>query len=370
MPAESGMIAFGIEEEFLLLDPATARPCPVAPLVRAGVPEPAGGGFRVSAELLACQVETATPVCHLLAEAAGSLLASRSALRAAAAQAGAVAVGIGIAYDAGRSPAVVSDVLRYRNMQTNSPALIADEYVTGMHVHAEVPDPDSRVKVMNRCRNWLPTLVALTANSPFWYGADSGFASWRNILYRRWPIQGAPPVFEDFADYQERTGRLMASGVAPDPGYISWLLRLSVHYPTLEFRCADSQLTARESVLAAALQRALAATEARAGTGAGSAGQPRPEHLDIALWQAAQNGLDGPLIDLQTATLVPARQQLEALVRHIRPALEELGDYPAVREGLARVLSEGNGAQRQRQAMRQGGLPAWLALAGHEFTAG
>ncbi|NKX53863.1 glutamate--cysteine ligase [Arthrobacter sp. E918] len=363
------MIAFGIEEEFLLLDPATAQPRPVAPLVRAGVPDSAAGAFQVSPELLACQIETATPVCHLLSEAVGSLQAFRSALAAAAGQAGAVAAGIGVVYDAGHAPAVVSDVDRYQHMQASTPALIADEYVTGMHVHAEVVDPDSRVQVMNRCRRWLPTFVALTANSPYWNGVESGFASWRSILYRRWPIQGAPPVFRDFADYQDRTRRLMDSGVAPDPGYISWLLRLSVNYPTLEFRCADSQLTAGDSVLAAALLRALAATEARDALTRPPVRQPRPEHLDIALWQAARNGLDGALIDLRTGQLVPARQQLDALLEHTRAALEELGDYAHVREELTRVLAEGNGAQRQRRAMHRGGLPAWLELARSSLTA-
>ncbi|NKX52574.1 glutamate--cysteine ligase, partial [Arthrobacter deserti] len=364
MSAGSGMIAFGIEEEFLLLDPATARPRPVARAVRAGVPDPPAGEFRVSGELLACQIETATPVCHLLSEAAESLQAFRAALAAAAAKAGAVAAGIGDAYDAGASPAVVSDVVRYRDMQANAPALIAEEYITGMHVHAEVQDPDRRIQVMNRCRTWLPTFVALTANSPFWHGVESGFASWRCIHYRRWPIQGAPPVFRDYSDYQDRTRRLMASGVAPDPGYISWLARLSANYPTLEFRCSDSQLTARESVPAAALLRALAATEAQAAHAKRRpADQPRPEHLDIALWQAARNGLDGTLIDLQTAQLVPARQQVDALLRHTRAALEELDDYATVREELARVLVDGNGAQRQRRAMREGGLPRWLELA-------
>src|SRR3954463_12743159 len=166
MSTESGMIAFGIEEEFLLLDPATAWPSPVAHRVRTQVPEPAAGGFHVSPELLACQIETATPVCRRLPEAAASLQAFRSALAAAAEQAGAVAVGIGDAYDAGLAPAAVTDVVRYKDMQANTPALIADEYVTGMHVHAEVADPDLRVQAMNRCRAWLPTFVALAANSP------------------------------------------------------------------------------------------------------------------------------------------------------------------------------------------------------------
>jgi carboxylate-amine ligase len=370
MPIESGMISFGIEEEFLLLDPVTARPRPVAHRVRARVPEPAAGGFHVSPELLACQIETATPVCCRLSEAAASLRAFRTALAAAAGRSGAVAAGIGVAYDAGLAPAEVSDVARYKDMQANAPALIADEYVTGMHVHVEVADPDRRVQAMNGCRSWLPTFMALAANSPYWHGAESGFASWRCIHYRRWPIQGAPPVFRDFADYQDRVRRLMDTGVARDPGYIAWLLRLSAHYPTLEFRCADSQLTTRDSVLAAALLRALAATEARAAFTRQPAVQPMPEHLDIALWQAAQNGLDGTLVDLRTGRLVPARAQLDALLQHTRAALEELGDYAVVREELTRVLAEGNGAQRQRRAMHQGGLPQWLELARSSLTAG
>src|SRR6185312_5577745 len=208
-------------------------------------------------------------------------------------------------------PASVTDSPRYRGIAERAPALVADQYVTGMHIHVEVADPEVRLQVLN------PLRTAVAANSPFWRHADSGFASWRTILYRRWQIQGCPPHFADLHDYRVRVRQLYASGVAPDPGHISWLARLSDQFPTIEIRASDSQLTAADSVLLAGLARALVATEQAAAVAARPVANHFPEHLDVALWQAARFGLSDKLVHLDTATLWPAFDVLELLLRHI-----------------------------------------------------
>ncbi|EMY33993.1 carboxylate-amine ligase [Arthrobacter crystallopoietes BAB-32] len=362
------MVAFGIEEEFLLVDPASSEPRPVSPQLRALLAEQPTARFHVTPELLDCQIELNTEPCRSRVEAAGAVSAMRHALARAADRLGTQPAGVGVAFDTARAPAEVTDTKRYRSIQRNAPAVVADEYVTGLHIHAEVEDPELRIQVMNRCRPWIPTLTAMAANSPYWYGRDSGFATWRTILYRRWPIQGCPPVFADFADYQQRLRRLLESGVAADPGYVSWLLRPSANYPTLECRCADSQLSARDTLLVACLFRALVGTEMDAADDAPPP-QPQPEHLDIALWQAARYGLDGDLINLETGCTVPAYEQLARLFEHVQDQLANSGDEDVVRAGLVRLRRDGNGAQRQRQAHEQGGLAAWQRLVRSEFTA-
>jgi len=365
---EDQMVAFGIEEEFLLVDPASSEPRPVSPQLRALLAEEPSAGFHVAPELLDCQIELNTEPCRSREEAARALAAMRHALARAADRLGTQPAGVGVAFDADRAPAAVTETARYRSIQQNAPAVVADEYVTGLHIHAEVQDPELRVQVMNRCRPWIPTLTAMAANSPYWNGRDSGFGSWRTILYRRWPIQGCPPVFEDFADYRQRLQRLLDSGVANDPGYVSWLLRLSANYPTIECRCADSQLSARDTLLVACLFRALVATEMHAA-GDAPPPEPQPEHLDIALWQAARYGLAGDLINLETGCAVPAHDQLARLFEHVQDQLAGSGDEEGVRAGLARLRRQGNGAQRQRQAYERGGLAAWQQLVRSEFTA-
>jgi glutamate---cysteine ligase / carboxylate-amine ligase len=364
------MVLFGIEEEFLLVDPASSEPRPAGPVLRANLGRQDHPRFQVSAELLDCQIELATFPCHDRSEAADALVAMRRALVGAAEESGIRPAGVGVVYNAPLAPAEVTDTPRYRSVARNAPAVVADEYVTGVHVHAEVKDPELRIQVMNRCRPWIPTLTAAAANSPFWYGRDSGFASWRTILYRRWPIQGCPPVFVDDDDYRRRLQRLLDSGVAADPGYVSWLMRPSANYPTVEWRGADSQLSARDTLLAACLFRALAATELSAAeAGAPPVPQPQPEHLDIALWQAARHGVAGDLIELETGRLIPAHDQLRRLFAHVAGELSASGDEEFVRNGLARIRRDGNGAERQRGAHRDGGFAAWQQLVREEFTA-
>jgi glutamate---cysteine ligase / carboxylate-amine ligase len=364
------MVLFGIEEEFLLVDPARSEPRPTGPALRAALGQHDHPQFQVSAELLDCQIELATFPCADRSEAAGALVAMRRALARAAEESATRPAGIGVVYNAPLVPAKVTDTPRYRSIARNAPGVVADEYVTGLHVHAEVKDPELRIQVMNRCRPWIPTLTAVAANSPFWYGRDSGFASWRTILYRRWPIQGCPPVFANDTDYRRRLQQLLASGVAADPGYVSWLMRPSVNYPTIEWRGADSQLSARDTLLAASLFRALAATELRAAAaGEPPVPQPQPEHLDIALWQAARHGVAGELIDLESGRLIPAYEQLGRLLDHLADALSASGDDEPVRRGLSRIRRDGNGAERQRRAHEAGGFAAWQQLVRDEFTA-
>lgn len=365
------MVLFGIEEEFLLVDPVSSEPRPTGPALRARLRQQDHPLFQVSAELLDCQIELATFPCAGRSEAATALVAMRRALASAGEESGTQPAGIGVVYNASQVPAQVTDTPRYRRVASNAPAVVADEYVTGLHVHAEIKDPELRIQVMNRCRPWIPTLTAVAANSPFWYGRDSGFASWRTILYRRWPIQGCPPVFADDADYRRRLQQLLDSGVAADPGYVSWLMRPSANYPTVEWRGADSQLSARHTLLAACLFRALAATELpAAAAGEPPVRQPQPEHLDIALWQAARYGMEGELIDLETARLVPAHDQLGRLLEHVAGALSAHGDEEFVRCGLERLRREGNGAERQRRAHEEGGFAGWQQLLRDELTAG
>lgn len=369
------MVTFGIEEEFLLTDPVTLAPSIRAAEVIAAMTPGDGKSFTSDAEFLACQVESTTPICSDPGEALDSLLDFRGRLAAAASAEGLSAAPTGAAPLSDAGPAMVSETVRYRQMGEMAGGVGDEQYVNGTHVHVAVPSRDEGVQVLNRLRPWLATLGALSANSPYWLGRDSRFASWRIIHYRRWTVQGFAPYFLSAADYDARLARLTATDVVLDPGHIGWIARLSNNFPTVEVRVADAQLEARDAVLLALMIRGLVTT-LLAEAGSDPEGSPDtladPEILDAGLWQAARFGLGGNLLDHGPAGGHQSRSaasQLSALLGYIRPALEDSGDYRYVRAGIAHVLDAGTGAQRQRDAVRRAGFAGLGPLFAESLTA-
>jgi carboxylate-amine ligase len=364
------MTTLGIEEEYLLLDPATGFPVHRASEVQELLN--AAGTVReddVQRELLSCQIETATPVCSTLTEAEESLLNFRRQLSAAARKAGVRATGAAAAPRIEEGYPELTDKQRYHQLKASAVGIVADQFVNGLHVHVEVPDKETGVQALNRIRPWLPVIVALSANSPFWMDRDSGFASWRVVHYRRWPVQGCPPIFADAADYERRIQRLVDTGVIIDRGVLTWMARLSDRYPTLEVRAGDAQLEAQDSVLLAGLIRGLVTTAVAESAAGRAYTDPEPELLDAAMWQAARQGTADRLVDPVTGKLVPAREQVERMLEHIGTSLQDAGDTAWIDAGLASIWDRGTGAERQRRAMAQGGLPALLDLYSGSLTA-
>ena len=340
---------FGLEEEFMLVDPVTLMQRPRAEAVLARlIASPAAHEF------LASQIEHASPVFSEVATALAELKGFRRALHETAHNQGLAVYSAGMPFQAADYPTLTDDP-RYERVRESFREVIADHQVNGLHVHVAVPSREVGVRVLGRIRPWLPTLLALSGNSPFWRGVDTGFASWRTIMMRRWVTGGCPPLFADAADYDRRAAQLVGIGGTVDIETVAWNLRLSEHYPTIEFRVFDAQLDAADSVLLAALARGLV-DRAVADEGMPSAA---PELLDAALWHAARDGLTDHLVDTATGELVPARSAVEMLVGYA--ALSE-SDERFVREQLDRVWAEGNGAMRQRAAFAENGLAGLSAL--------
>lgn len=363
------MTTLGVEEEYLLLEPESGLPSHRAADVEVLLQStPEITRDDIQRELLSCQIETATPVCETLTQAEESLLNFRRSLADAATRAGTIAAATGTAPWMRQAYPELTDKQRYEDLRASAPGIVGDQFVNGLHVHVGVPDKERGVQALNRIRSWIPLLTALSVNSPYWLGRDSGFGSWRVIHYRRWAVQGIAPYFADAADYERRVTRLGATGAILDRGVLTWVDRLSDDYPTLELRACDVQLEAQDSVLLAALTRALVVTALREAEADTAPLIPDPELLDAALWQAARDGVAQGLVDCATAETVPARQHLAAFLDHLGPALEDEGDTEWVRAGLATMTERGTGAERQRQAMRDGGLAGLLALYGQTLT--
>ncbi|MEU5420804.1 glutamate--cysteine ligase [Streptomyces sp. NPDC001407] len=356
------MLTLGIEEEYLLLDPATALPVAKAEQVCAAVDlEPVVHEREIQAELLQAQVEVATPVCADLAEASGHLLRLRHAVSSAAKRNGCRIAASGTSPRAGLVPVPVTRHPRYLAMRSRAAQLVDEQLVNGMHVHIAIPDREMGVAVLNRVRPWLPVLVAMAANSPMWHGHDTGFASWRTVVYSRWPVSGPPPHFTDLADYEERIQALFVAGAISDRGQLYWQARLSDRYPTIEVRCLDVQLRADDAVMFAGIVRGMVATAIRDEKSGRRAAYCPPELLGAANWHAARHGLEGVLVDPEGKRR-GAEDVVQTLLGHIGQALEEAGDLQQVSSLVHRLLRRGTPADRQRRVLAADGIKALTDL--------
>ncbi|WP_149181923.1 glutamate--cysteine ligase [Streptomyces sp. TRM49041] len=356
------MITVGVEEEYFLVDPVTCLPVPLADAVRgaAGL-EPIVDAKEVQSELLQAQIEVATPICTDLDEVGGHLLRLRHALGMAAEKNGCRIVATGTAPYRETAPVPVTKDARYLAMRSQAPQLVTEQLVNGMHVHVAVPDRATAVTVLNRIRPWLPVLVAMSANSPLWDGRDTGFASWRTVIFGRWAVSGPPPAFADVEDHDRRVQVLLDSGVISDTGQIYWQARLSDRYPTLEVRCIDVQLRADAAVMFAGIVRAMVATAIRAEeTGAPFPHCP-PEQLLASNWYAARHGLSDLLMDPE-GRCRRAGDVLCLLLDAVTPALEEAGDVREVTSLVHRLLQQGTPADQQRRTLADGGMSALTDL--------
>jgi len=347
----AGPLTLGVEEEFVLLDPATGAAVLAAPeLVRLLGAEPG-----VQQELMRFQVETATGVCTSLDQAGRELLRLRRLAADAAAQLGCRLVASGIApYHAPRLAAVTPQP-RYQELARRYAPVVAQAGTCACHVHVGVPSRDLGVQVLARLRPWLAPLLAITANSPIAGGRDTGWASWRHALQSRWPTATPPAAWPDAAAYDAAVRRLIGCGAALDERNVYFLARLSPRYPTVEVRVADVCLDAGTAVLAAGLTRALVATalaEARRGTPVPAAPD---RQVTAALAAAARHGPAGAGADPVTGQLVDAAAVRARLLDHVYPALTDHGDTETVTRLLRRLDDRGTGADRQR-AVFTGGL--------------
>ncbi len=307
----------------------------------------------VDRELLRHQVETRTEPATEMGDLRGQLVDARRRVGESAREVGVAAVATGTA-PFGAGEVRVSPKDRYRAMVDEFGEISREAGTCGMHVHVGIASREEGIGIIDRMRPWLPMVLALSVNSPYAEGRDSGYASWRSQVSCRWPTAGATELFGDPATYDALVADLMAAGAASDPGMVYFEARLAAEWPTVEVRVADVCTDPDDAVVVAAVVRAIAATAA-AEWEAGTAPRPwRSELLRAAAWRAGRYGLAGTLVHPVDGELAPARGVLETFVGRMRPALEEAGDLDVVTAGFERLLAA-TGASRQRAAYERGG---------------
>jgi carboxylate-amine ligase len=356
---------FGVEEEFFLLDRYGAAAA-VAPALLSSL----AGDPRVQAEWMQFQVESATSVHLELPALRAELAGMRGRLASAAGALGALLVAVGTPPFGVPGAAALTERARYRRMIDEFSWITGGEVTCACHVHVGVPTRDVGVLVLDRIRSWLPVLLALGANSPFWRGQDSRWDSYRHRVLRVWPTATLPPRCPDAAGYDEALAARLVRGDALDPASVYWFARLSPRYPTVEIRVPDIGLTVQDAVLLAGLCRALVAT-ALAETEAGCPAVHPPERrVTAALASAARYGLHGVLSDPRTGRPVSGPALCTRLLDHLRPALDLTGDLGSVSALLAERVRRGSGAARQRALRRGRSREAFVAELARETLAG
>ncbi|GAA2595734.1 glutamate--cysteine ligase [Actinomadura fulvescens] len=344
-------LRFGVEEEYFVVDPVSRRVVPRAPAVVARAS--ADLGDRASTELVASVAEAKTSPCDDLTKLDEQIRTMRAAMAAAAAAEDLRLAATGTPVLGDPVPPPISRGPRYADSLAHYRALDDEMSICSCHVHVGIADRALAVEVSNHLRPWLPTLLALAANSPYWAGRDTGHACWRVMSWARWPVAGPPPFFRSLAHFDETVERLLACGALMDPATLFWDVRPSIRFPTIEIRLGDVALTADDAVLFAALTRALVQRSVTAVERGVPAPDPAPETLRAACWLAARDGLSGTGLDTFTGRPAAQRDLAAGLLAHVRDALQDSGDLDHATIGLRRLLTTGTGAHRQRAAFRR-----------------
>lgn len=351
----------GVEEEVMLLHPLTWS---VANRIDDALKAlPASIARHASAETHACVIELRTDPHPTVGEAAAELSQLRASLN------GALQETLGLrAAVAGTHPLVTSEQVavssgdRYRQVSSSMRALTKREPTMAQHVHVAVPDAETAVRVLDGLRGDLPLLLALSGNSPYWRGEDSGFGSIRTPIFSMFPRVGIPRRFGRYAEYVGAVDPLLGSEAIPEPGFLWWDVRLPPQLGTVEVRIMDAQTRVADAAALAAVVYCVACLRA---TGERPA-DPGPEVLAENRFLAARDGMRAQIIDAHTLRKRSIRGALTELLGHCESIASSFGcaDELAAASNLA---ADPGGARQRRLAAHDGvaALPAWLEA---EFT--
>ncbi len=349
----SDVFTLGVEEEYQVVDPQSRALSSNARSIIQVEATPGDEQDLIQPELHLCQVEIATGVCHTLADVRQELTELRGRVIKAARENGSEIVAAGTHPFSSWRDQTLSPKDRYYELADTLKQVVRELIIYGCHVHVGLEDREAAVQVVNRSRIYLPILLALSANSPFWMGQKTGYDSYRMEQWWRLPSAGPPPIFADYAEHNAVIQQFVDYGIVDEPTKIYWDIRLSERYPTVEFRVADVCATVDEAVMLAGLCRAIAQTAYDDHVTKKDYPKVRPSVLRAAMWQAARYGLGGELIDFELNQALPAAQTVKHLLNRIRPALEKAGDWDEVSELVETTLTQGNAAQRQRKVYQQ-----------------
>ena len=353
--AEHSGFNIGVEEEYFLIDPITRA---FTPAIAQVLPRAkAIAGDQVETELQRVQIEIGTDVCLTLEEVRAQVLQLRSDVTRAAKATGKVIAATATHPFSDWRSAGITPKKAYDRLALDYGQIAREQLICGCHVHVGMPGREETIDIFNRARPWLSPIRALSVNSPFWAGMDTGYCSYRSSVWLRWPTAGTPHQLASWREYEDVVQVLKDTGTIDEPARLYWDLRPSAKFQTLEFRVSDVCMTVDEAVMVAGLLRGLARACHQDLLNGAPVPSPRPELLQAATWRAARYGVDQDLIDVIGRRSVPAREMIDNLLDYLSPALEEFGERDEVFALVDATLARGTGAARQRRAFAVAGRP-------------
>ena len=338
---------FGIEEELFLADAKTRGTPWRAKAFHADVHERMP---EVERELLELQVEIMTAPCTSFATARASLSHLRKGLADIGREHGILVLASGSHPTARWRRQRRTEKARYDALADDLQFLARRDVVCGMHVHVETPRPETRVDLMRRLLPYTPTLLALSASSPFWDGRDTRLDAYRLCVWGEMPRTGLPELFADQADYDRYVSAMVSSGAIKDASYLWWTLRPSTRFPTLELRVSDSCTRLEDTLAIAALYRCLVRRLDRDSSINRDLTSASRAIVSENMWRAQRDGVHASFID-EAGSATPFAEQLDAILADLAEDADTL-DCAAEVSRTRRIVSEGTSADHQRSVFR------------------
>jgi carboxylate-amine ligase len=344
MSAHDHVFTLGIEEEFQIIDPVTRE-------LRSHIQEIlADGGMllkeRVKPEMHQSVVELGTEVCEDIACARRQVIQLRGDLARVAAHDGLKIASAGTHPFSKWMDQLITVDERYATIVNDMQQIARINLIFGLHVHVGIPDREDAIDVMNQARYFLPHLYALSVNSPFWLGQNTGLKAYRQMIFERFPRTGIPDAFESLSEYEDYLKLLVSTNCIDNAKKIWWDIRLHPFFDTIEFRICDAQSRVDDTIALAALMQAIVSKLQKLRRQNVTFRMYPRRLIDENRWRASRYGIDGKMIDFGRKCEVDERELLHEMLEFIATEVDELGNHAELAH-IERIMREGTGADRQ-----------------------
>ena len=344
MIKEIQKLNIGVEEEYQLIDPKTRE-------LTSYVTELLEEGSLVSEndvkpELLQSQIEIGSNVCDTIEDLEKDLSRLRLLIKKYANKKGLEFIAAGTHPFSHWRNQIVTDKSRYHGFMNSTQYVGKRMLIFGMHVHIGIKNKELRIDVMNQMRYFIPHIMALSSSSPFWQGADTGFKSFRSIVFEDLPRTGVPEIFNSYEEYKSYVKTLIKSNSIDEPSKIWWDMRPHSNYPTVEFRMCDCCTSLKDAVSIAALIQALVAKVITLRKSNQQWRSYRGSLIHENKWRSAQKGVESNLIDFGLGKEVPFKDLISEMLEFIDDVVDDLGIKKYI-DNILRISKEGSSADRQ-----------------------
>ncbi len=344
MHTRDHIFTLGIEEEFQIIDPETRE-------LRSHIQQILADGKmlmkeHVKPEMHQSVVELGTEVCTDTASARQQVVELRSELAMLAAHDGLKIASAGTHPFSHWMDQLITLDERYETIVRDMQQIARANLIFGLHVHVGIPDREEAIDVMNQARYFLPHIYALSVNSPFWLGQNTGLKAYRQMIFERFPRTGIPDAFESLSEYEDYLKLLVTTGCIDNAKKIWWDIRLHPFFDTIEFRICDAQSRVDDTIALAALMQAIVVKLHKLRRQNVTFRNYPRRLIDENRWRASRYGLDGKLIDFGRKCEMDERELLHEMLEFIGTEVDELGSHAELAH-VERIMREGTGADRQ-----------------------